>query len=139
MLTIMSSLALIMALLVIAGILPPYFVIPAAALIAVVGTGEVRPILAERRLARTGRVVPGVVTRLDPMKRIRKHPLEAKWTVSYRYDLDGRAHRGASRALPWQVLEDLEAGDEIAIHVDPANAERSAWIAGGQSAAGRGG
>jgi len=138
-LTIMSGLGVIMGLLVIAGALPPYFVIPAAALLAVVGAGEVRPIIAERRLARTGRVAPGVVTRLDPVKPIRKHPLEAKWTVAYRYDVDGRAHRGASRPLPWPVLKDLEVGDAIAIHVDRANAERSTWIAGGHSAADRGG
>lgn len=130
MLTILSSGGILMILLAVVGSLPPVFLVPGALLIVVVANNEVRPILAERRLAAAGRVLPGVVATLEPMKRIRRHPLEAKWTVGYRYQVDGVAQRGRSRPLPWQVLDGLEVGEAIAVHVDPERPERSAWIAG---------
>lgn len=130
MLTILSSGGILMVLLAVVGFLPPYFLVPGALLVAVVATNEVRPILAERRLAAKGRVLPGVVAILEPMKKIRKHPLEAKWTVEYRYDADGATRSGRSRPLPWQVLEGLDGGDAIAVHVDPDRPDVSVWIAG---------
>ncbi len=126
----MTTGGILMAFLVAAAIFPPYFLIPAAGLIALVGNNEVRPILAERRVARAGHVVPGLVTKLEPTRRIRKHPLESTWTVAYRYMADGVGRDGRTRALPWQALDGLEGGDEIAVHVDPERPERSAWIAG---------
>lgn len=130
MLTIMSFGGILMVVLVVVGFLPVYFLVPGALLVAVVANNEVRPILVERRLAAIGTVTAGVVTRLEPLKKIRKHPLEAKWTVAYRYDADGNAHRGHSRPLPWQVLDGLKVGDAIAVHVDPGRREVSVWIAG---------
>jgi len=131
MLTILSSGGILMLLLVVIGFLPTYFLVPGTLLVAVVANNEARPILAERRLAAIGQVLPAVVTKLEPMKKIRKHPLEAKWTVAYRYSVAGAAERGRSRALPWQVLDGLEVGDEIAIRVHPERPDVSVWIAGG--------
>ena len=130
-LTILFSLAVIMIMLVVTRILPVEFLIPAALLLAVVGNGEIRPILAERRIAQVGRVVPATVTKLEPMKRIKKHPFETNWTMEYRYDDSGRTHRGRTRPLPWQVLSALDTGHAIAIHVHPEDPERSVWIGGG--------
>ena len=130
MLTIMSAFGMVLTALVVAAILPAYFVIPGMALIAVVGITEVRPIFVEQRLARSGQVVAGAVTALEPMKKIRKHPLEAKWIVVYRYVVAGRSHDGRSRALPYGVIEGIGVGDVLAITVDPDHAQSSVWIAG---------
>ncbi|MEK6721117.1 MAG: DUF3592 domain-containing protein [Chloroflexota bacterium] len=126
----MSAFGVVLTALVVAAILPAYFAIPGMALIAVVGITEVRPIFVERRLARTGQVVAGAVTALEPMKKIRKHPLEAKWIVAYRYVVAGTSHRGRSRALPYGVIEGIGVGDVLAITVDPDHPQASVWIAG---------
>lgn len=130
MLTILSAFGVAMTVLVATAILPVYFLIPAVSLVTVVGMTEVRPILTERRLARTGLAAAGVVTALEPMKKIRRHPLEAKWVVAYRYTVGETSYQGRSRALPYGVIDGIGVGDALAITVDTDRPQVSVWIAG---------
>ncbi len=130
-LTLLTGYGAILIVLVAVGVLPVDFLVPGVALLAVVGYGEIRPILAERRLARVGRVVPGVVTAMTPRRRIRKHKHEATWTMDYRFSFEGRTMDGRTRGLPYAVVHGIEVGDPLPIHVDPDRPERNAWIGGG--------